>query len=319
MQIQLVVQGYSPKLIDTQAEFLACAKHLQKHSEFVFDTEFDDNRFRKGHHLCLVQICTEKDCYLIDTIALSNNFNNPERLQPLWDLFHDPKIAKVGFECSSDLVILRSYQCLPKNIVDVAAMMRLVGEQNFSLQRALAARMDKHLDKSKQLHNWYKRPLGLDVQKYAVEDVIYLLPLRAILEKELHAKNRFDWWKEELQHPKPANTPRFPPPPDPSAPVATETEASAEAAPAEETTEATAFVSRVSRRISDARKEKLQAIKKHIGETQDLAIASLCLNTTNIKLLAYGYMRWADYYLPYRLALIRLAAQDLAIDISDME
>jgi ribonuclease D len=180
--------------------------------------------------------------------------------------------------------------------------------------------MDKHLDKSKQLHNWYKRPLGLDVQKYAVEDVIYLLPLRAILEKELQAKNRFTWWQEELQHPKPANPPRFPPPPDPTtAAVATEPDTLPEAASTEEAAETTAFVSRVSRRVSDARKEKLQAIKKHIGETQDLAIASLCLNGTSIKLLAYGYMHWADYYLPYRLALIRDAAQTLGLDISDLE
>ena len=56
------------------------------------------------------------------------------------------------------------------------------------------------LDKKYQKKDWSRRPLSEEMLTYAARDVLYLIPLHAILKKQLEAKQRTAWVDEECRN-----------------------------------------------------------------------------------------------------------------------
>jgi ribonuclease D len=58
--------------------------------------------------------------------------------------------------------------------------------------------LGRELPKGHTRTDWTQRPLSSEQIEYALDDVRYLLPLKAQLEEQLHRLGRLDWLKQEL-------------------------------------------------------------------------------------------------------------------------
>lgn len=158
-------------LIDCNEKLQEIAKKLQNCSFIAMDTEF---LLHKTYYpkLCLLQIATEQNCFLIDPFLTDLKILNP--------IFIDSKIIKIFHAPQKDLEILeRVCQVEIQGIFDtqIASMLCLY-DTNFPSYQALVLRfLEKKIDKKQQMTNWAKRPLTTEQINYAKNDVIFLLQI----------------------------------------------------------------------------------------------------------------------------------------------
>ncbi|MFN4152481.1 MAG: ribonuclease D, partial [Candidatus Sericytochromatia bacterium] len=112
------------KLLDS------CIKYLSSVNSFAFDLEFDHYRFSYGFNLCLIQIATDKRCFVIDPISKID-------LNPLFDLFEDEKILKIVHSSGEDLRLLNQMNCYPKNLFDTDIVTKFLNYDLTSLSAML--------------------------------------------------------------------------------------------------------------------------------------------------------------------------------------
>ena len=120
-------------------------------------------------------------------------------LGPLEALFDDASIVKVLHASSQDLEIfyLRTGKP-PRNVFDtqLAAAMLGMGAQ-ISLGGLVSALTGVHLTKGASFTDWLARPLSPEQERYAVDDVRYLLPMHDRLLEKLDELGRSGWMREE--------------------------------------------------------------------------------------------------------------------------
>ena len=126
-----------------------------------FDLEFDNNSYGYGVTLCLVQVATPRDCYVIYP--------------------------------------LHSLGCYPQNLYDTEVVARLLNYEHTSLTVLLREKLAVTMDKKQQRSNWLRRPLTEAQVRYAAEDVIWLHPLKAILEAEAAEWDLLPFVREEQE------------------------------------------------------------------------------------------------------------------------
>jgi ribonuclease D len=176
--------------VDDQQKLQNCEKHLSKTPAFSFDLEFDNNHFSYGITLCLIQISTADRCFVIDTLQ-------PLDLSDLFRVFENKSILKICFSPDQDLKLLRSLNCRPQNIFDVAVAGKLLNEPASGLGAILESRLQVSVNKKFQKSNWGKRPLSEEQIKYSSDDVIHLIRLKEVFEKEAQQKGILPWLREE--------------------------------------------------------------------------------------------------------------------------
>lgn len=178
--------------INNSKLFDSCIKYLSSVNSFAFDLEFDHYRFSYGFNLCLIQIATDKRCFVIDPISKIN-------LNPLFDLFENEKILKIVHSSGEDLRLLNQMNCYPKNLFDTDIVTKFLNYDLTSLSAMLKLKLNVDIDKRFQKSNWNIRPLLKEQINYAANDVIYLFRLKEILEKEAKEKQVFDFIQEEFE------------------------------------------------------------------------------------------------------------------------
>lgn len=164
---------------------------LNKVKEFAIDLEFDKNLYRYGFNLCLVQVATGRQCFLIDPLSKDIHI---ERLFPVLE---NDSLQKVGYAFGEDLRLLHSLGCFPKNIFDLSVAVQLLDYPPLSLAGFLDEMLNVKISKSAQRSNWYKRPLTAEQADYAAQDVLHLLHAKKILVKQARQKKIYDWIEEE--------------------------------------------------------------------------------------------------------------------------
>ncbi len=164
---------------------------VENTDSIALDLEFDKNYYRYGFNLCLIQVFTGTECYLID--PLSDNI----QLEGIFNIFEDETISKTVFAFGEDLRLLHSLGCFPQNVYDLNVATSLLNYPPSSLTNYLSELLDVKTAKSAQKSNWFNRPLSDNQIQYAAEDVIYLLKLREIIEKEASERNIERWITEE--------------------------------------------------------------------------------------------------------------------------
>ncbi len=179
---------------DTLASFCARAADAPY---VTVDTEFLRERTYFAQ-LCLVQVALPgtdpADAVLIDPLA------NGLDLDPLYEVFRNPRVVKVFHAARQDLEIFHVEGGLvPAPLFDtqVAAMVCGFGDQvgYETLVRKIAK---AGLDKSSRFTDWSRRPLS-DAQKtYALADVTHLRQIYEHLMGELDRTGRTHWLEEEL-------------------------------------------------------------------------------------------------------------------------
>ena len=167
-----------------------CLQDLERCDTLSVDLEFDNNSYGYGVTLCLIQVATPQVCYVIDPLA-------GLELGPLYALFELASVQKIMHAPGEDLRLLHSLGCYPKNLFDTEVVARLLNYELTSLTVLLRDKLNVAMDKKQQRSNWLRRPLSQAQVQYAADDVIWLHPLKALLEVEAGEQNLISFVREE--------------------------------------------------------------------------------------------------------------------------
>ncbi len=180
------------EIVTTAARLSEVAAILCQQSELAVDLEMDSL-----HHyqekVCLIQVSTRTESWLIDPLALKD-------LSPLAGPLGDPEILIVMHGSDYDIRSMhRDFGIEVQNLFDTMLASRFLGIQEFGLAALLKARFGIELNKKYQKADWSKRPLSPEMRSYAAADTADLLPLYDQLRAELIEKGRLEWLKEECR------------------------------------------------------------------------------------------------------------------------
>jgi ribonuclease D len=172
------------------------AHHIWQKAEWLaVDTEFirETTFFPR---VALIQIATEKQVWLVDPLSLSR-----EDLNPFLEVLTNPKILKVMHAAFADQECLYwEYETLAVPILDTSVAAALVGRgDNIGLGRLVRDLLGIELSKGHARAKWMERPLPAQLEKYAEEDVSYLVQTGRKLQSELEALGRWDWALSESE------------------------------------------------------------------------------------------------------------------------
>ncbi|MCX8618476.1 ribonuclease D [Gilliamella sp. B2923] len=174
----------SYKLITHNDQLAEFCLNIQNSSALALDTEFVRTR-TFFPHLGLLQVFNGEHAALIDPIAITD-------WQDFLAVLNNPKIEKYFHSCSEDIeVFLHHFGCVPTPIIDSQILASFLDNP---LSSGYASLVNKYLavelDKSETRTDWLKRPLTDKQCQYAINDVLYLLPLMNKL-KSLLADNHY--------------------------------------------------------------------------------------------------------------------------------
>jgi ribonuclease D len=178
-------------LITTQAALDAAVFRMQAADRLALDTEFMRER-TYFPLLCLLQIATETDCFLVDPLAGMD-------LGSLHALLAEHGRLKILHAARQDLeVLLLTGGTVPAPVFDTQVAAALLGFAPQVGYAELVARQIGHsIDKGQTRTDWARRPLSPEQLAYAADDVHHLLTLHTDLAAALRAKGRNTWADEE--------------------------------------------------------------------------------------------------------------------------
>lgn len=151
-----------------------------------------------GYHryhdrICLLQVSTRTDTWVIDTLAVSD-------IAPLTPLLASDAVEVVLHDADYDLRLLaRDYGVRVTHLFDTKLAAQLLGEPQIGLASLLEKHLGVKLDKKHQRADWAQRPLPEDMIAYAAEDTKHLAALRDVLRRALDLANRMHWAEEEFE------------------------------------------------------------------------------------------------------------------------
>jgi len=183
-------------IIKTFEELEILCKELKSCKEIFVDTEFvSEGRYAADLGSIQIGYNTDKAVF-VDPLAIDD-------LSPLFDIFKDEGILKVFHAAKQDLYILNKIllkeECLVTPIFDTQIAASLVlSEDQMSFAKLVAIVTGKRLEKAHGFTNWLKRPLDPEQLEYALDDVLYLMPVYYFLRDKLLELNRMEWAKTEF-------------------------------------------------------------------------------------------------------------------------
>jgi len=148
---------------------------------------------RYSDRLCLLQLSTERETWVIDPLA----FDPSAILRPALE---DPAVTVVMHGADFDLRLLRRDLGVElRGLFDTQIAAQLVGEETLGLAGLLESRLGVRLSKKYQRADWAERPLLEPMLEYAADDTRYLIALADRLREELVAAGRSAWADEECR------------------------------------------------------------------------------------------------------------------------
>jgi ribonuclease D len=178
-------------IVTTPAALADLVTELAASDAVALDTEFLRERTYRAE-LCLVQTAsaTRADC--IDPLALPS-------LAPLAAPLGAPTVLKVMHASRQDLEVLFPVVGLVRPVFDTQIAAALTGlPAQIGYGELVKRTLGTELAKSQTRADWSRRPLTDEQVDYALDDVRYLLPLKASLEAQLERLGRLSWLQEEL-------------------------------------------------------------------------------------------------------------------------
>lgn len=161
---------------------------LGTHPIIGLDTEADS--LHSYHEkICLVQISSPDGCFLVDPLADGLD------LAPFYASLTHRTLVIHGADY--DLRMLGRHPSFEaSDIFDTTIAARLLGIEQFGYAALVQKFFNVTLSKSSQRADWGRRPLSAQMTEYALNDVRYLLQLAKILEEQLHALGRWEWFRQ---------------------------------------------------------------------------------------------------------------------------
>jgi ribonuclease D len=178
--------GGDPVIVDP-SEVEALAARAAAAGRVALDTEFFWER-TYAPQLCLVQVGVEDEVALVDPLEGAP-------LEPIAELLADPNVEVVMHAPSGDLLAFGlRYGVRPTRVLDTQLLAGFVGlTASASLDRLVDAVLKTQLHHDESFSDWRRRPLTDVQQRYAGDDVRYLLPLVDRLFERLDQKGRRAW------------------------------------------------------------------------------------------------------------------------------
>ena len=169
------------------------AEHIARvrSGPLALDSEADS--FHHYHEkVCLIQLSFGESDLLLDPLSDLD-------LAPLGALLADRRLTKILHGADYDIRMLRRDLGLEiRGLFDTMVAARLVGERSFGLSALLEKFFDVKLDKRFQRADWSRRPLPVEMKRYAVRDTRYLEELAGLLQRRLEELGRVEWADEEF-------------------------------------------------------------------------------------------------------------------------
>ncbi len=184
-------KALSYKVIENQEGLKELAGRLSCEDSFAIDIEADSLHNYEGK-VCLIQISTKEENYIIDVLKLQD-------LEPLRPLLFDDRIEKVLHGADYDIRMLaKDYGMEIRNLFDTMIAGQILGLKGLGLAALLNDYFKVNIDKGLQKADWSKRPLSKEMLSYAALDTAHLLGLRDLLASKLEIKGRMEWAREEF-------------------------------------------------------------------------------------------------------------------------
>jgi ribonuclease D len=178
-------------IVTTTAALADWATRLESAPAIGLDTEFLRERTYRAE-LCLIQVATADDATCIDPLGQMS-------LTPLVPVLTSDRTVKVMHASRQDVEVLFPLAGLTRPIFDTQIAAALTGlPAQIGYGELVKRLLGTELAKSHTRTDWSRRPLSLEQVEYALDDVRYLLPLKARLEEQLDKLGRLDWLAEEL-------------------------------------------------------------------------------------------------------------------------
>ena len=180
-----------PSIIQSGSEFSRAIGEMAECDYLCIDTEFIRERTYYPE-LCLLQVADGDRSWCIDPLSIGD-------LRPFLNLCKNSAIVKVLHSARQDLeIFFQLMQTVPGPVFDtqLAAALSGHGEQ-VSYAFLVKELLGVELDKSQTRTDWSRRPLSRAQIDYALNDVVYLTPLKEKLTEELSGLGRLEWFEED--------------------------------------------------------------------------------------------------------------------------
>jgi len=199
------------QLVETRAALAAMGSRLDRVERFHVATEFESTR--RGAELCLVQIATGDEVFIVDALRLPD-------LSPLASTLGDPARTWVLHAGGQDVpLLLRALgiERAPTLFDTQVAWALMSAETAVALGYLLYKVLGVRAVKAHQADDWKRRPLPRGQLAYAAADVAHLPALHAELARRAEALGRLDLvalasaeqWTEAPEPPAPLSLSAF--------------------------------------------------------------------------------------------------------------
>ena len=157
-----------------------------------FDTEFvSENRYQP--ELCLLQVATDTEYAIVDTMAVRN-------VDVFWEaLCAGEHVTIVHAAREEFLFCYRAIGKRPSNFFDVQLAAGLIGlDYPASYGNLVSKVAGSSVDKGETRTDWARRPLTDRQMSYALQDVVHLFPLYETIKGRLEKMGRGEWIVSEM-------------------------------------------------------------------------------------------------------------------------
>ena len=177
-------------LVTDAAGLRAVVDDLGNADMVTFDTEFIGEETYYPQ-LCLVQVGTRKQVYLVDPLAIDD-------LSALWDVIASPERVTIVHAGRQDMQILsRQWGAAPCNVVDTQLIGGLAGlPWPCSLTKSVQSIINAPMPPGMTFTAWDARPLSPNQMRYAADDVRYLPLLHDHLQKHITQAGHEQWARD---------------------------------------------------------------------------------------------------------------------------
>lgn len=175
-------------LVETPEALVEVSRLLSACTAIPLDVESNGlHAYRNA--LCVLQLAAVRgdeieQVFIVDTLRLGD-----EPLGALREVLGPGGPPKILHDLAFDVRILAAHGVLLGNVIDTAIAARFLGEKSTGLSSLAESKLGVKLSKELQHHDWGRRPLTEDLQRYLVDDVAYLPALAQALFGEATARD----------------------------------------------------------------------------------------------------------------------------------
>ncbi|PSH05451.1 MAG: hypothetical protein CXZ00_01825 [Acidobacteria bacterium] len=177
--------------IDSAQKLEDLLRKLSSQTVIGLDTEFiSEGRYEP--ELCLVQLSTPEEIFIVDPVVLPD-------LRPMWELLTSPEREIVTVAARQEIKFcFKGAGVAPAHVLDLQVVAGLLGYGYPLSHTNLCLRiLNARVNGGESFTDWRKRPLRPVQLEYAADDVRYLMPMRAKLLARAEKLERSSWIRGE--------------------------------------------------------------------------------------------------------------------------